>query len=164
MNNKQKTTNYTKGFKRIVKLLAIGWFGAWAVNLTEEYFSEQHRKLVIFAGNGNMVFTYLTLGNHDYRVYSGSSAVRMLDGERYIFFFDTGDRTSAKAAENWVKNLSQADIEKAKEVAASSRRNVMLDKAATTFGVPLGILLAWLLGAYVYRGFKPKATSPAPKA
>ncbi len=149
-------TNYQRGFKRILLLIAVAWFGFWAIELPYVYFGEQHRKLIMYGnGDGSPVFSNSTL-KHVPSFQVNSSHDRMIDGERFIFFF-IGNRESTA---NWVRTMSPQDIDKAKSIAARSKRRALEQGAVHAFGPPSALLFAYILGYYVFRGFKPKPTQP----
>jgi hypothetical protein len=85
-----------------------------------------------------------------------SSPVRIIEGDRYIFFFPQGPDFNANDATAWVNNMSPDVIAEAKHVAAASRRDATIDLLAIALGVPMALLLTWLLGLFVFRGFRPK--------
>jgi hypothetical protein len=155
-------TNYKRGFKRILLLIGIAWFGYWGIAISDVYFSEQHRKhyYYISTSDKSPTYAYATLGTSpEYRSSTVFSEMHDINGKRFFFFFqgNHADSTILKSkAEAWLAGLTEAEKSVIETNEMWSRRLATRDIALLPGLTTLGALLLCLLGWFIYRGFRPK--------
>jgi hypothetical protein len=150
-------TTYQR-FKRLLCLVAVVWYGYWAAVLGSNYFSEQHRQLRMYAGEGKVNFAWRTFANGGRDdAYGKDVESRMIDGERYEFFFSSDESDIKKMASAWTSDMNRRDMELAKRITMESRRTALKEKAPLVLGASFAFFAAWLLGYYLLGALRPRS-------